>query len=178
MKTGLVIFAITFFLAIVSPNKVKAEEDVIAAVRSVSYLGRKDLPRGMRNNNPGNIRINSSNHWLGKVRPTQNTDGAFEQFITYGHGVRAMIKLVRDTYITRDGLDSIELIITKWAPSNENDTTAYINMVSKKMGKNRNAALNTDYQTMKSLLQAIALHENGRSDALTDAMFALGWSMA
>ncbi|MCA9329527.1 hypothetical protein KDA11_02695, partial [Candidatus Saccharibacteria bacterium] len=34
-------------------------------------------PRGIRNNNPGNIRI-SNNQWRGKIPVSQNTDGSFE----------------------------------------------------------------------------------------------------
>ena len=39
------------------------------------------LPRGYRNNNPLNIRYSRNNTWIGKVTP--NTDGAFEQLLSY-----------------------------------------------------------------------------------------------
>jgi hypothetical protein len=33
------------------------------------------LPRGIRNNNPLNIRLNPDNCWQGKVPPKHNSDG-------------------------------------------------------------------------------------------------------
>ena len=89
----------------------------------------QNLPRGLRNNNPLNIRI-SSTPWLGKI--TENTDGAFEQFITLEYGLRAGLVNIR-TYIKRDRLDSISVIIPKWAPAHDgNDVRAYVRLVSDK----------------------------------------------
>jgi len=66
------------------------------------------LPRGIRNNNPGNIRFTSV-PWRGKVAWPDNTDidcttgqivKAFEQFTSPLYGVRAMIKQIM-TYMNR-----------------------------------------------------------------------------
>lgn len=84
----------------------------------------RKLPRGLRNNNPLNIRISSS-QWVGKVE--YNTDGSFEQFISLTMGIRAAIKLVC-RYI-RDGQCTVEDIITRWAPPSENNTMMYIDRV-------------------------------------------------
>ena len=94
---------------------------------ATSYLGRADLPRGMRNNNPGNLRI-SNNQWQGKVPVWENTDGEFEQFKEYRYGVRAMIKLIQN-YI-RSGDNTLVTIISRYAPATENDTAAYIRAVA------------------------------------------------
>lgn len=91
----------------------------------------QNLPRGLRNNNPLNIRI-SSTPWQGKI--AENTDGAFEQFISLEYGLRAGLVNIR-TYIKRDRLDSISVIIPKWAPALDgNDVRAYVRLVSNKSG--------------------------------------------
>lgn len=84
----------------------------------------RKLPRGIRNNNPLNIRISSS-MWLGKVE--NNTDGSFEQFTSMTMGIRAAIKLVC-RYI-RDGVNTVDAIINRWAPPVENNTSMYIDRV-------------------------------------------------
>lgn len=89
------------------------------------------LPRGLRNNNPLNIRI-SSTPWQGKI--AENTDGAFEQFTSLEYGLRAGLVNLR-TYIRRDRLDAISVIIPKWAPALDgNDVRAYVRLVSNKSG--------------------------------------------
>ena len=44
------------------------------------------LPRGLRNNNPGNIR-NSSTVWVGEITPSK--DKSFKQFKSMAYGYRA-----------------------------------------------------------------------------------------
>lgn len=91
----------------------------------------QNLPRGLRNNNPLNIRI-SSTPWQGKI--AENTDGAFEQFTSLEYGLRAGLVNIR-TYIRRDRLDAISVIIPKWAPILDgNDVRAYVRLVSNKSG--------------------------------------------
>lgn len=88
------------------------------------------IPRGLRNNNPLNIRI-SSTPWQGKV--IENTDGAFEQFTSLEYGLRAAMVNIR-TIIKRDHVDTIYGIINKWAPERDgNNTKAYIEFVCNKI---------------------------------------------
>ena len=84
------------------------------------------LTRGIRNNNPFNIRI-SYNSWLGKVKSSKNSDKVFEQFRDIDYGLRAGIQLLRG-YITR-GYDTPRKIINRFAPSYENDVESYLNYV-------------------------------------------------
>lgn len=89
-----------------------------------------EKPRGIRNNNPLNIR--KGNNWQGEKSP--QTDKEFEQFESMTMGVRAGMKILRN-YITgydghRQPIDTIEKIITRWAPPSENDTRKYIDRVS------------------------------------------------
>lgn len=115
--------------------------------------------RGIRNNNPGNIRWGDD--WKGLVPVAQRTDKSFCQFITPEYGIRAMIIILRN-YKRKHGLDTIEKIIHRWAPTNENDTQAYVNSVSKQTGIPADRAIDTtDSRVMIPLLEAIIKHENG-----------------
>ena len=97
-----------------------------------------DLPRGLRMNNPGNIRI-STTKWKGEVIPS--ADKSFKQFESMQYGYRAMLKLIRN-YKILYGLDTIRKIISRWAPTNENNTNAYINFVSKYTGYQPDTVIN------------------------------------
>lgn len=146
-----------------------------AALAALSYLGQAGLPRGMRNNNPGNIRI-SGNAWQGKIPVSNNTDGAFEQFKTYVYGIRAMILNLRSYF--NGGNNTLRKIITKWAPAaDNNDTAAYIFTVSAKTGFGPDQFLTFDQGTLRKLVRAIAFVENGR-DAVTDQQFNYAWGLA
>lgn len=123
-----------------------------------SYLGQTGKPRGVRNNNPGNIRYSPANAWLGKVPISQNTDGSFEQFVEWRYGVLALIKLL-SKYIVRYG--TIEKMIRVYAPSVENNTEAYIRAVSNETGFPRNQAISVNRDTLQKLTLAIAKHEIG-----------------
>lgn len=78
--------------------------------------------RGIRNNNPGNIKL-SNTAWRGKVPNAQNTDGTFEQFQDMAHGIRAVYRLLI-TYANKHKLRTVDEIIDRWAPSGENSETA------------------------------------------------------
>lgn len=86
------------------------------------------LPRGIRNNNPLNIRI--GNAWVGEVE--HPTDNQFEQFTSMVYGLRAGFIILR-RYIERYHINTIEGIISRWAPNNENNTGKYILAVSSLM---------------------------------------------
>lgn len=114
-------------------------------------------PRAVRNCNPGNLE--SGFEWLGlsKIR----VDPPYCVFITPVHGFRA---LAIDLYTkwSRDDLETIEQIIAKYAPSNENDTEAYVRNVSDMVGVARNVPLDLKNQPqLSSLCRAIAVHEAG-----------------
>lgn len=140
-----------------------------------SFLGLVDMPRGIRNNNPGNIVINSNNNWKGKIPLSQNTDGHFEQFSALPYGIRALIKLLR-TYHAQ-GYNTIEKIITKYAPAWENNTNAYIASVEAQTGVSRYDLINVDsFIMLKSLVKAISRHENG-GNYLNDQDIFQAWQL-
>lgn len=111
--------------------------------------------RGIRNNNPGNIRV-SKDQWEGMT----GDDGAFVTFDSPESGVRALGKNLLS--YGRQGYDSIEKIINRWAPPNENDTKAYIDSVVAATGIPATQSLDlSDPDTLSSLAQAISFHETG-----------------
>lgn len=139
------------------------------------------VPRGIRNNNPGNIKVSNSG-WLGKIPYSQNTDTdcstgqvvrTFEQFTEYRFGIRALIKLI-ENYMVQRNLRTIAQIINRYAPGTENYTEGYINYVSDRIGFAPDVPLLFTRETMRILTRAIAAYENGR-EAITDAEFYEVW---
>jgi hypothetical protein len=129
-----------------------ASETSEAVSTGVRYV--ESLIRGERN-----IRISSAS-WQGKLSP--NTDGAFEQFDTPENGIRALA-IVLKNYQVMHSIGTVRGIVTRWAPSNENDTGAYIASVAGSMGVGPDDPLSlTDPATLFSLTRAIIKHENGR----------------
>lgn len=111
--------------------------------------------RGVRNSNPGNIR-KSKDQWEGAI----GDDGEFVIFDSPESGVRALSKNLLS--YGRQGYDSIEKIINRWAPPNENDTKAYIDSVVAATGITATQSLDlSDPDTLSSLAQAISFHETG-----------------
>lgn len=93
----------------------------------VKYVNRdKYLSRGISNNNPGNIRRSSTN-WLGLSN--LQTDSEFCQFDSMEYGVRALLVLLR-TYYNKYHCNTIKKVISRFAPSIENNTEKYIKFVS------------------------------------------------
>ncbi|MBR1546115.1 MAG: structural protein P5 [Prevotella sp.] len=84
--------------------------------------------RGLRNNNPLNIKKSDKVFWLGEVVPGR--DETFSQFETMGLGCRAALKLLR-AYHDKYGCTTIRQIIRRWAPETENQVEAYIKTVCK-----------------------------------------------
>lgn len=124
-----------------------------------------NLSRGLRNNNPGNIRINSDN-FLGEVKPSQ--DSAFKQFKTMDYGYRAIFVILTN-YINKYGANTIAKIITRWAPPNENNTQAYINTVAARSGINANTLLDMNSgEELIKIVAEISFVENGVPAVMAD----------
>lgn len=121
------------------------------------------MSRGISNNNPGNIRISSA-PWQGKLVPSRDPD--FESFDMPEHGLRALAKVLI-TYF-HQGLNTIDDIISKWAPPDENNTDAYIDSVSDAVGIDSDITLIPDADTLAKLVSAIVQHENGKQPYTAD----------
>ena len=130
------------------------------------------LPRGFRNNNPGNIKdfkTNSGryvNDWIG-LADVRN-DGMFCRFKTMPDGIRAMIVLVTG-YCERGVLssngtpiDTVQEIVERYAPQVENDTDDYADFVRREMGFQPGQRFNhRDYNQVSKLIDAMIRFENG-----------------
>ncbi len=123
------------------------------------------MTRGYQNNNPGNIRLTwldaarkKPEYWQGEI---PGKDKAFKTFKSMAWGYRALFVNLR-YYFNNLGLNTIRKIINTYAPTNENDTEAYISRVSKTTGLLPDQKINfNDAPTMKKLVAAISLVENG-----------------
>lgn len=117
------------------------------------------LPRGIRNNNPLNIRI--GNAWLGEV--AKPTDKEFEQFVSPLYGLRAGFIILR-RYIERYDLRTVDEIISRWAPASENNTENYVRQVCEIAKLHRSDELSfSDSEKMIALVDAMVQVENGDS---------------
>lgn len=114
------------------------------------------VPRGIRNNNPGNLE-GATIPWRGQV----GVDGAYCVFDTAEHGLRALaVNLL--AYQKLHGLNTVRLIVTRFAPPTENDTASYIIDVATQMMVGPDTTLDlTQPPTLDGLVCAIVRHENG-----------------
>lgn len=134
----------------------------------------KFLPRGIRNNNPGNIRL-SKTKWQGQKE--FQLDPEFAEFETPVLGLRALMRLLLN-YHFKYGLDTVESIINRYAPPHENATDGYIQHVCRLLRVERRERINLGRQDMlTAFARAICRHENGSpprplpKDWFSDAVF-------
>ena len=128
--------------------------------------------RGIRNNNPGNIRHGEK--WEGLS--DKQTDSSFCIFKTPEYGIRAMAKILLN-YQKKYDLKTIKQIISRWAPPNENDTQSYINSVSLSVGVDSEEEININKNIMVPLIKAIIKHENGEQP-YSDETILIGINLA
>ncbi|WP_429761600.1 structural protein [Vibrio wakamikoensis] len=139
---------------------------MIGAPKGVNIV-KSQLNRGIRINNPLNIRI-SNNAWTGKVTPSK--DKAFETFSHSKYGFRAATKLIRN-YQNLYGLNTLQGIISRFAPkSDNNDTDNYVQFVAGRLNVGASTPLNLfDDEFMTRLVHSMSIMEVGRYYSLEDA---------
>lgn len=136
-------------------------------------MGSK-APRGIRNNNPGNIEWGSQ--WQGLRPESERTDNRFAQFKDPVFGIRALACVLityQDKRKAKDGsrIDSIKEIIERWAPSFENDTGAYANSVAALLGgvgPDDEVIDVHNFEHLRPIVEGIIRHENGRGPLKTE----------
>lgn len=129
-------------------------------------------PRGLRNNNPGNIRINGDK-FQGEVIPSR--DKEFKQFESMAYGYRAIFKILRN-YQVNYKLNTIRQMIDRWAPENENDTGSYISVVSDRSGIPADDPIRTDNREMMiRIVGAMSRVENGIEADMSEVI--AGWEL-
>lgn len=129
-----------------------AAETVMTTVESIA-----SGPRGIRNNNPGNIE-RTADRWQG-MSADQSQDSRFVVFDSPLWGIRALARVIMN-YAKNYGADTIGEVIARWAPSNENDTRAYIASVSAATGLGPNDPISD--ADLPAIVAAIIKHENGQ----------------
>lgn len=130
--------------------------------------------RGIRNHNPGNIRL-SADKWQGLA--DQQADKDFFTFKEATYGIRALARLLIN-YQDKYSLRTIRQIIERWAPPVENDTKAYIASVMAETGFGADEQLDMhDFRDLQPIVEAIILHENG-AQPYTDAQITKGLVLA
>jgi hypothetical protein len=133
----------------------------------------KKVARGIRNNNPGNIRLGIN--WLGAVVPGK--DVSFVEFRTMPYGVRALyIDLINKH---KSGLRTIRDIIYRYAPPSENLTDAYVAAVAQDMKIPATQVFSPTAKNFTTFVKAIVKHENGKDASLVSASdYAAGFALA
>lgn len=140
----------------------KREKWILAGIVALVVFGGGSVvvlnqTRGLRNNNPGNIRKGAS-AWVGKI---VGTDTAFETFSDMKYGVRAALVIFRN-YQSKYALQTIAQLVARWAPPSENDTASYIATVVARVGVDANVSLDLrNVELAYRFLRAIFRHENG-----------------
>lgn len=125
-------------------------------------------PRGVRNNNPGNIDYNPRNAWQGQLGLEVGVPSPrFARFDTPENGIRALGKLLIN-YRGKDGMpgvggpgiDTVRETITRWAPGSENNTEAYIAAVARRLGVKANDVIDVRKPaTLGVMVSSIIAHE-------------------
>jgi hypothetical protein len=122
-----------------------------------------NLPRNLRNNNPGNIEYGD----YAKKQGAIGSDGRFAIFPDMKTGENAMANLLMG--YMQSGNNTISKIVGKWSPAKENgmaSTTAYINDVAKRTGIDPNKPL--EMGELNAVRQAMTQHEGGTSNIQTN----------
>jgi hypothetical protein len=114
------------------------------------------MPRGLRNNNPGDLAYDPQINWMGQV----GSDPTFVIFSDMSYGLRALAMDLANK-ITKDGLTTITQIINVYAPASENDTASYISSVAGDTGLDPNAPVPQTQSSLAALMRAIINHELG-----------------
>lgn len=135
---------------------------------SSTSASASNLPRNLRNNNPGNIEYGP----FAKAHGATGSDGRFAIFPDMATGQNAMASLLMS--YAKGGNNTISSIISKWSPAKDNgatNTSAYINDVAKRTGIDPNKPLTMG--ELAAVQQAMSNHE-GMIGAKTNTPLGAG----
>lgn len=108
---------------------------------------------GTKLNNYLNIRYAKQNDWLGQM----GQEDGFVKFTSPERSIRAGMVIILG-YLKR-GVNTVEKIISTWAPTTENDTAAYIKNVCAWTGFRPDDPINRS--SVGKLVAAMARQETG-----------------
>lgn len=120
----------------------------------MTFENRYDLPIGLRNNNPGNLRP-TGEKWQGQT----GVAGGFMKFDTMQNGVRAFIVELHTDM--RNGKNTLRKRVGEYAPSSENNTAAYLDSMSKFTGLKPDEPIPATKEMAIKLFKFHARIENG-----------------
>jgi len=109
-----------------------------------------------KNSNPGNLRF------AGQKGATAGS-GGFASFESVDQGIVALAKDINGKLTGKSihgKLDTVESLISKYAPPNENDTKAYVEKVSKFLGVDSKSKISNDPTMLAKIVTAIIGVEN------------------
>lgn len=130
------------------------------------------ISRGLRNCNPGNIRLGSFRY---KGEKATSSDSAFRQFESMEWGYRAMFVLLH-TYDIKHGCRTLRQIINRYAPPTENFTEGYLRCVVNTTHLSPDETISTtDGATMTAIVAAMSEVENGAKANMTEVW--CGWEL-
>lgn len=133
-------------------------------------------PRGLRNNNPLNIRKSRKTTWVGQSEKQE--DRAFVQFCSMAYGYRAAFKVLQNYRVLYDCM-TLRQYIHRWAPPIENNTDAYVSSVARTAGVNPDALLPSPRKGRAVWVKIVAgmhLVENGMMPVVS--RIEEGWELA
>jgi hypothetical protein len=130
------------------------------------------MTRGEMNSNPGNIRHVPGVVWQGQS--LTQSDPSFVQFDDPVYGIRAIVRIMRS--YEREGIHTVGDAIDRWAPPNENNSSAYVNDVCARCDIGATDPVSLD-SIMPQLVSAIIFHENGQ-DIYTADQVSQGIALA
>ena len=133
---------------------------VLAALVVAGGVAVAALPRGIRNNNPGNLR-RTADKWLGLA--AAQTDPEYFQFERPEFGLRAM-GVVLLNYFERHKLNTVRAIVARYAPAHENPTDSYIDHVAARLRVGPDEPFDVRARLL-ALMRAMVIQENGAAAA-------------
>lgn len=120
-------------------------------------MNTTDLPRGIRNNNPGNLMASVAFVWHGQTGHDEDGYCIFKDPV---YGIRAMA-IVLTTYHREHDCRTVAEYITRWAPPSSNPTESYINFVAQQIGVQPDKPFDL-HAYAAPILSAIIRFENGQ----------------
>jgi hypothetical protein len=130
------------------------------------------LPRGIRNNNPCNLKFTEAYIWRGQIG---KDDGGFVVFKSAAYGIRAFC-MVMQHYERYLGCVTVMDYVYRFAPPPENNTAAYGEFIAKQLGLSKYDALPI-HKRDDEIVKSFILYENG-DQPYSDQVIADGisWS--
>jgi hypothetical protein len=142
------------------------------------------IPRGIRLNNPLNLRENPGDKTIWLYERATDDDPEFEEFDIPEGGFRAAAITIR-TYVKKYGVNSVRQLIQRWAPpvgkrpdgtSYTQDTRAYINVVCNALGVDADEQIDLlHWDNLFILLKTMCRHENGPAPRGWEGRFDGSW---